>query len=382
VDIYNKKSRWKYLIFISAIIIGIGSLFYTDKMVDELKNEERKNIELWAEATRQLAQPDLNDKDLGFLLQVIQNNKSVPVVLTNSKGEIISYRNLDSLKVKDEKYMRMMLKEMKATHDSIVVELGSNEKNTIYFRDSLILRKLFYYPYIQLTIIFLFIIIAYFAFSSSRKAEQNQVWVGLSKETAHQLGTPTSSLLAWVELLKGREGMKDTVTELEKDVKRLEVITDRFSKIGSKPILKMTNVKLVLNNSIDYLKTRASKRIHFILEDPEIPVYAPISVSLFEWVIENLFKNAVDAIENEGSITIRVKENAKNVTIDIIDTGKGIAKGKFKTIFKPGYTTKKRGWGLGLSLTKRIIHEYHNGKISVFSSEPEKGTTFRIMLRR
>ncbi len=382
MDIYNKKSRWKSLIFISAIIIGIGSLFYTDKMVDELKDEEHKNIELWAEATRQLAQPDLNDKDLGFLLQVIQNNKSVPVVLTNSKGEIISYRNLDSLKVKDDKYMKMIIKEMKATHDSIVVELGANEKNIIYFKDSLILRKLFYYPYIQLTIIFLFIIIAYFAFSSSRKAEQNQVWVGLSKETAHQLGTPTSSLLAWVELLKGRKGMENTVLELEKDVKRLEVITDRFSKIGSKPLLKMTNIKLVLNNSIDYLKTRASKRIHFILENPEIPVYAPISVSLFEWVIENLFKNAVDAIENEGTITIRVKENAKNVTIDITDTGKGIAKSKFKTIFKPGYTTKKRGWGLGLSLTKRIIHEYHNGKISVLNSEPDKGTTFRILLRR
>jgi signal transduction histidine kinase len=351
-------------------------------MVDELKDEEHKNIELWAEATRQLAQPDLNDKDLGFLLQVIQNNKSVPVVLTNSKGEIISYRNLDSLKVKDDKYMKMIINEMKATHDSIVVELGANEKNIIYFKDSLILRKLFYYPYIQLTIIFLFIIIAYFAFSSSRKAEQNQVWVGLSKETAHQLGTPTSSLLAWVELLKGRKGMEDTVLELEKDVKRLEVITDRFSKIGSKPLLKMTNVKSVLNNSIDYLKTRASKRIHFILENPEIPVYAPISVSLFEWVIENLFKNAVDAIENEGTITIRVKENAKSVTIDITDTGKGIAKSKFKTIFKPGYTTKKRGWGLGLSLTKRIIHEYHNGKISVLNSEPDKGTTFRILLRR
>lgn len=382
MDIYNNKIRWKSIIFIAAVIIGIGSLFYTDRLVDELKFEERKNIQLWAEATKQIAEPDLTDKDLGFLLQVIQNNNTVPVILTNKQGQIISHRNLDSTRLNDESYMQDMLMQMRAKHDSIIVDLGDKELNVIYFQDSNILRKLLLYPYIQLAIIFLFIIIAYFAFSSSRKAEQNQVWVGLSKETAHQLGTPTSSLLAWVELLKSREGLDDIVDELGKDVNRLEVITERFSKIGSKPLLKISDVKILLNNSIDYLKTRASKRIRFVLEEPEKAVMVPLSISLFEWVIENICKNAIDAIDKEGSIVIKVKENPKYIFIDITDSGKGIAKSKFKTVFKPGYTTKKRGWGLGLSLTKRIVEEYHNGKIFVLNSEVDKGTTFRIMLKR
>jgi len=382
MDIYNNKGRWKSLIFLAAVIIGIGSLFYTDKLVDELKTEERKNIQLWAEATKQLAEPDLTDKDLGFLLQVIQNNNSVPVILTNKHGQIISHRNLDSSRVNDSTYMLYMLQQMRSRHDSIVVNLGQNELNIIFFQDSNILRKLLRFPYIQLAVIFLFIIISYFAFSSSRKAEQNQVWVGLSKETAHQLGTPTSSLLAWVELLKSRKGLDDIVNELGKDVHRLEVITERFSKIGSKPLLKETDIKILLNNSVDYLRTRASNRIRFVLEEPNKTVIIPLSVSLFEWVIENICKNAIDAIDKEGLIAIRVKENPKNIFIDISDTGKGIAKSKFKAVFKPGYTTKKRGWGLGLSLTKRIVEEYHSGKIFVLTSELDKGTTFRIVLKR
>ncbi|PLW98672.1 MAG: ATP-binding protein, partial [Marinilabiliales bacterium] len=242
--------------------------------------------------------------------------------------------------------------------------------------------QLSYYPYIQLGVIFLFILVSYFAFSVSRKAEQNQVWVGMSKETAHQLGTPISSLLAWLELLKIEGVRQDVYQEVEKDVKRLETITERFSKIGSAPVLKPINIVEVIDNAVQYIKSRASKKIQFVVDQPNDEILIPLNVALFEWVIENICKNAIDAMDGNGTIEINVQDHTQVVYIDIKDTGKGIPKSKFKTIFQPGYTTKERGWGLGLSLTKRIIESYHSGKVFIKSSELGKGTVFRIALKR
>ena len=270
---------------------------------------------------------------------------------------------------------------MKKNKNRIEIKVGKKNKNYIYYKESYLLLQLKYYPYIQLFIILLFITVAYFAFSSSRNAEQNKVWVGLTKETAHQLGTPTSSLMAWAELIKTRLQDSEFADEFEKDVKRLEIITDRFSKIGSVPKLIPSSLSETIESSISYLKSRSSTNISFKIDCEDQNIIIPLSRNLFEWVIENLCKNAIDAISGKGSIQISVKRVNKKVVIDISDSGKGIAKSKFKTIFKPGYTTKTRGWGLGLSLAKRIIENYHSGKIFVLSSEIGKGTTFRIILK-
>lgn len=383
MNIYEKKQRWKLFLFLGAVIIGIGSLTYTNKLVKDLSQEERQKVELWAEATQQLISADYENYDLSFQLLVIQNNNSIPVIQTDSAGEIKTYRNLDSTKVANNPdYLYDQLEIMKSENDSMVIDLGDGDRNYLYYRDSIFLRQLQYFPYVQLGVIVLFILVSYFAFSSSRKAEQNKVWVGLSKETAHQLGTPTSSLNAWVELLKQEIPASSTVKELENDVKRLEKITERFSKIGSKPVLVPTRLKKVLEVSIDYLLSRSSNKISFGLniEDPDIS--APLNVALFEWVIENVCKNAMDAMEGKGKINIKVEDHTQIVYIDVTDTGKGIPKAKFKTIFKPGYTTKQRGWGLGLSLSKRIVETYHEGKIFVLSSEEDSGTTIRIVLKK
>jgi hypothetical protein len=365
-----------------AVIIGVSSLLYTNSLVKTLAAEEQVRVELWAEATRQLANTNLEDKDFGFLLQVLQNNKTVPVILTDNEGNIVSYKNLDSVKAGDETYLRHQLDIMKEQNDSILIDLGGDDRNYIYYKNSIILTKLTWYPLIQMGVILLFILVSYFAFSASRKAEQNKVWVGLSKETAHQLGTPTSSMLAWIELLKGRNAVPDILPEMEKDVKRLEKITERFSKVGSIPKIKPVSLEPVLNNTFEYLRPRSSGKVRFELNLPDQLSPVPLNVSLFEWVLENICKNALDAMEGEGVIKISVKENAAVFTIDISDTGKGIPKSKQKTIFKPGYTTKERGWGLGLSLTKRIVEEYHHGKIFVHNSDINKGTTFRILLNK
>lgn len=377
--IYSKKQYWKILLLFAAIIIGFSSLHYTNKLVKQISVEEDKKVKTWAEATRKIIDPDVSEKDMIFLLAVIENNKTVPAILTDSAGNIVSHNNLDSIKSLDTSYVSKRLEHMKKQKKPILVTFGG-EKNYIYYEDSYILQQLIYYPYIQLGVILLFILVAYLAFSASRKAEQNQVWVGLTKETAHQLGTPTSSLLAWTELLKERLAEPELVSELEKDVKRLELITDRFSKIGSKPTLKPTDLKSTIISAVDYLKNRTSDKIKFSFDFPEEEIVCPISKSLFEWVVENLCKNAVDAISSSGLITITLKQIKNKIIIDFTDTGKGIPKSKFKTVFKPGFTTKARGWGLGLSLAKRIIETYHMGKIFVHSSEQGKGTTFRIIL--
>ena len=363
-----------------AVIIGLISIYYTTTLVNKLSHEERKKVELWAEGMKQLADvTDLN-QNVGFIFEVIENNETVPVIVTDSIGEILFFRNLDSLRVTDDEYMKKELAVMKEENKPIIIKVTDEITQYVYYENSLLLKKLFYYPFIQIGVIFLFILVSYLAFSASRKAEQNQVWVGLSKETAHQLGTPTSSLLAWVELLKTKPESLEIASEVEKDVKRLELITERFSKIGSRPVLESSNIVDTVNYALDYIERRISKKIIVKKDFSQKEIYAKINEPLFEWVLENLCKNAVDAMESKGTLTINVVDNNQFVYVDVNDTGKGIPKTKFKTVFSPGFTTKKRGWGLGLSLTKRIIEEYHNGKIFVKRSELNKGTTFRVVL--
>lgn len=382
MNIYLRKQIWKLFLLVIAIIIGVSSLLYTHQLVKQLSTEERKKMELWAEATQKLGDPETHEQDYNFLLKVIQNNTTVPVIVFDKKENIVFKRNLDSLKMSNEKYVKRQLQKMKEENDTIKISLLDNEYQYIYYRDSMLLTKLMYYPYIQLGVILLFILVSYFAFSISRRAEQNKVWVGLSKETAHQLGTPISSLLAWVELVKLKEHGNIPIADIEKDVKRLKKITERFSNIGSVTRLKNENVIHVLQSSTDYLKSRISDKANINIEKSNDEIIVPLNAELFEWVIENVCKNAVDAIGGQGNITINIQEWKKKVIIDIKDTGKGIQKSQQKAIFKPGYTTKQRGWGLGLSLSKRIIEVYHSGKIFVAHSELNKGTTFRIILHK
>ena len=380
MNIYNLRLKWKFFLLICAIAIGISSLLYTNYMVKKLSAEERKKMEIWAEATRMIGESDIDDPNLDFYLYVIENNTTIPVIVVDKNQQIAAYRNLDSIKVNNPDYVKRRLEYMKGKYQPITIDLIDDIQYG-YYDDSSTLYQLSYYPYIQLGIIFLFIGVAYFAFSTSRKSEQNQVWVGLSKETAHQLGTPVSSLLAITELLKIQMHDQALVAELEKDVSRLHAITERFSKIGSKPATPMADVGHAIANSLNYIRKRSSDKVSINYQQPDDAVMVPLSEPLFNWVIENLCKNALDAMAGVGTINIELKPTNNQVLIDVSDTGKGIPKSKFKTIFNPGYTTKSRGWGLGLSLTKRIIEDYHNGRIFVLRSDPDKGTTFRIVLK-
>lgn len=500
MNIYARKQRWKLGLAATALLIVMLSFWYTHNLVKqiaqeekikaqiwvkaiqqraqlikftnrafgEIKKEERKKAELIAEAFKQLNQFE-NSSDINFVLKVLQENTTVPVILINDNGEITS-RNLDSLRSRDTIFLRQELRRMKEKYEPVVInyykkfnsylyyndskvfsdiqavfdnlkksfeevavntaevkviftdaskrriiaysekvdtsmisspeklratlqelaaenlpisiDLGEGETNYIFYAESDLLTKLRYYPYVQFGVIGLFLIIAYILFSTARKAEQDQVWVGMSKETAHQLGTPLSSLMAWNDHLLAQGVDESIVNEMQQDVKRLNTITDRFSKIGSQPTLTLENINETLSESIDYLRKRTSKNVLYVLNLPEEVIYAYLSKPLFEWVIENICKNAVDAMEGKGKITVDLIGVPEGLKINIIDTGKGIPKSKFQTVFEPGYTTKSRGWGLGLSLCKRIIETYHKGKIYVFNSEPNKGTTFRIEMKR
>lgn len=382
MNIYTQKQRWKILLLIAALLIGTTSLWYTNRLVKKLSEEERKKIELWAEATRRLADVSEINSDINFLSNVISNNNTIPVIWADDKFVVISYRNLDSLKALEKGYLEKQVEVMRIEHVPIEIKIGKNLKQYILYKDSELLIRLRYYPFFQLAVIALFLFVSYLAFSSSRKAEQNQVWVGMAKETAHQLGTPLSSLMAWLELLKMRGMSIEYTTEIEKDIHRLQTITERFSKIGSAPALSKVNVYDVLNRSVDYIKTRSSGSVEFVIDPSSTEIFAPMNVPLFEWVIENILKNALDATSGKGKISLHITDQQQFVYIDISDTGKGIPKASYRTIFKPGYTTKNRGWGLGLSLSKRIIEEYHDGQIFVKSSEINKGTTFRIVLNK
>jgi signal transduction histidine kinase len=360
----------------------MGSLIYTQNLVGKLKVEERKNVELWAEATRLISLPDTT-QNVEFLSTIIENNNTVPVILTDESDSIISVRNFDPDKKEDFKYFRKELEKIKEENEPIVNNLENGHFNLIYYKDSIILTMLIFYPFIQLSIIILFILVSYQAFRSSRKAQQNQVWVGMSKETAHQLGTPTSSLAGWIEILQNNYPDIPVTAELARDVERLEKVTERFSRIGSKPSLTKENIVIIVSRTVDYLKSRASSKVKFIYDyNSKSEILVPVNSALFEWVIENVSKNAIDAMEGSGEITIRIAETEKHALIDILDTGKGIPKSAFKKIFNPGFTTKQRGWGLGLSLARRIVEEYHNGKIFVRQSEVGKGSCIRIVMNK
>ncbi|NVO08579.1 MAG: HAMP domain-containing histidine kinase [Bacteroidales bacterium] len=380
MEIQHNKLRWNLIIILIAGLI-FSSLIFTNSLVKELSVEERKKIELWAEGMKQLSNIDNSNKDITFIFEVIQNNTTVPVILTDEKDSILSYRNFSFPKNDSHKNVETILNKMRNSHEPILVTLLDGKKNYIYYKDSTTLVRLTYYPYILISIIIVFLIITYFAFSQARKAEQNRIWIGLAKETAHQLGTPTSSLLACLDILKEGTHNQAIAIELEKDIFRLEKIADRFSKIGSIPSLEQKNIIEIINVSTDYLKSRVSNRIKFTrLYDEKDSLFIPINAILIEWVIENIVRNAVDAIHGDGEIIFSIHDHIQVVYVDISDNGKGIPKSKYKKIFEPGYTTKSRGWGLGLTLSKRIIEEYHNGKIFINYSEINKGTSFRIVL--
>ena len=382
LNIFRHKTLWKLFLLLFAVIIGMGSLIFTDYLVSKLKTEERKNVELWAEAIRLVSISDSN-QDVNFLSSIIDNNTTVPVILTDESDNIISSGNFDASRIRDPKFMKKKLQKIKEKNKPIVINLGNGHYNLIYYKDSTILTMLIYYPYIQLGIIILFILVSYLAFSTSRKADQNEVWVGMSKETAHQLGTPTSSLAGWIEILQHKYPNISITRELALDVKRLEKVTERFSRIGSKPALTNENISEIISRTVEYLKSRTSSKVRFINDytiDKEVIV--PVNSALFEWVIENVSKNAIDAMEGSGDIIYHIAETDKNAIIDITDTGKGIPKSAFKKIFNPGFSTKQRGWGVGLSLAKRIIEEYHHGKIFVRHSEVGKGSCIRIVMNK
>lgn len=381
MNFYTHKNEWKVALFIIAIIIGVLSLTYTGKLVSKMEVEERKNMEIWAEAQAAIANISDMNQEINFYLNIITKNTTIPVILVNDNDSIVTAKNFKKSKEHNQKYLYRKLEKMKGAHKPIEIDFLDGSKNYIYFEDSIILKQLSIYPFVQLGIISLFILISYIAFSSSRKAEQNQVWVGMSKETAHQLGTPISSLMAWVEILEQNDGNKSYINEMEKDVTRLQMIAERFSKIGSLPEIPLTNLRQVISAAIDYMKIRTSKNVNFELHyNTSGEVILPLNSSLFHWVIENLIRNSVDAMNGKGTISLYLVENDKEAIIELSDTGKGIPKKRHKSIFNPGYTSKERGWGLGLSLAKRIIENYHNGKISVANSELNQGTTFKIIL--
>jgi signal transduction histidine kinase len=502
LNIYERKKRWKLLLFAVAIAIVAGSMWYTNVIVKKVAEQEQMNIKIWAdaihrkttlvqyiekffeqireedrkrvtllsEAYRQLIRTDDPNVDLTFYVDIIKSNTTIPVVLTDEDGKIINTKNVnfdqdtvlflqgqlleefstyppiparyfqqkmnylyykdswlhselhdvlndlvrsffseivinsasvpviitDSTRKKvidfgniapdrimDPDFVEHTIAEMESSNDPIEIELAELGKSYIFYKGSHLLTQLTFYPVVQLTVIALFLFIGYMMFNTARRSEQNQVWVGLAKETAHQLGTPLSSMIAWMELLKMENISHDAINELNKDVNRLEKITDRFSKIGSVPKLTEENIVEVIYNSVAYLKTRTSRKINYIIKPGhDTVITAPINIHLFEWVIENITKNAIDAMGTKGTFSVNIEEQNGHVVIDLSDTGKGIPKSKFKSVFNPGFTSKKHGWGLGLSLADRIIRNYHRGKIFVKSSSIEKGTTFRILLRK
>jgi len=384
LDFYFRKRRWKILLLLLAVVIGIGAFLYTNWLVKNMAREERKSVELWAEATQKLVSADINtDQDITFLNDIIVGNTTIPIIVTDSLDHIRDSRNISFSEKNKEKVLLRELHKMKEQNEPIIISVSETNKQYLYYRDSILLVNLKFYPIVQFGVIILFILVAYVAFNSSRNAEQNQVWVGMSKETAHQLGTPISSLMAWVELLKMQNIDENLIQEFEKDTERLQKITERFSKIGSIPELIPTDVAETIRSTIEYLKTRSSGKVKFILDfDPDKRYEAPLNSPLFSWVIENLCKNAIDAMNNTGTIQVSISEKVDQLFIEVSDTGKGISKAYFKTVFQPGFTTKKRGWGLGLSLAKRIVENYHKGKIFLRQSEINKGTTFRIVLNK
>lgn len=366
----------KIILVVAAIVIAVASLMVSHLLVKDLQREERNKMEVWAQAMQSLQEAD-ETTDLALVLSVIQGNKTIPVIVLDRDGQVMDYRNVDVNKTDSAQYVSDYGHRMyNAGH---YIQIGDSiDYQLVCYDESTLLKRLSQYPYWQLGIVMIFVVVAIFALLSSKRAEQNKVWVGLSKETAHQLGTPISSLMAWVEILKENYPDDDLIPEMNKDVKRLELIAERFSKIGSLPEPVDASMNEVLVHVIDYMDRRTSKKVEIVSELPGEDVVVKMNASLFEWVIENLCKNAVDAMEGCGRIVLSLHDEGSKVAIEVTDNGKGIRKKDLKNVFTPGFTTKKRGWGLGLSLAKRIVEEYHKGRIYVKSSEVGVGTTFRI----
>ncbi|MEJ8757646.1 ATP-binding protein [Pontibacter sp. H259] len=392
IPIYSQKNRIKFIVVIIALIIGAATIIYTNILVSKLSEREQELVQLYAKGLRYMISAPSDDNIVFIEEEILSANTTVPVILTDENENILDSKNIDIPRniaddpEKVNKLLQSQIERMKEQHEPIVVPWAEGSVNYVFYKDSDLLSQLRYYPYVQLMVIACFALMAYFAFSYSRKAEQNRVWVGLAKETAHQLGTPLSSLMAWYEYMKASPKFENEpiVAELWKDIRRLEVITERFSNIGSVPLLRDENIFQVTQNAINYLQNRISSKVDMqVLSNFSPEITAKVNVPLFDWVIENICKNAVDAMEGRGSITLKMVLLGKsNIAIDITDTGKGIPKSKLDSVFLPGYTTKKRGWGLGLALAKRIIDNYHQGRLYVRASEIGKGTTFRIVLNR
>lgn len=378
-SIYDIQQYTKAVFIVLAVIIAGLSFYVTHNLVESLSMEEKARMEIWANATRELV--SMSDGcDLTFVQEVISENTTIPVVLADTSFRVLSYRNLE----KDdytEAELTAIARSFAAARKSIIVTMDDGEKQYICYGNSLLLKKLAYFPIVQFMVVALYLLLVVLVLLAMKRAEQNKVWVGLSKETAHQLGTPISSMLAWTEILKTKYPDDKMMFEMEKDVNRLRTIAERFSQIGSKTEFELVEINQLITKSLTYIRTRISKKVNIEFCSGST-YYVMINIPLFEWVIENLCKNAVDAMNGEGGITIYIGDKESNVFIDITDTGKGISKKNIKKVFNPGFTTKKRGWGLGLSLAHRIIEEYHKGKIYVKHSEINKGTTFRIELKK
>jgi two-component sensor histidine kinase len=374
--------NWKsFLVFAALTIVGT-TLFYTNRLATRLSFEEKKNVQHLADGFRIMANGKENPELFSYILGYMDSNTSIPVIMADESGEVIDYKNVDTGKVNDvPAFLKRKMNEFKAEHEPIVTDFGTGS-SYIYYGESYLLRQLRYFPSIQMTVIILFLIVVIIAVSTAHRSMQNQVWVGLSKETAHQLGTPLSSITGWLELLKDNEENLDAVHEMQKDLSRLQLVADRFSKVGSAPQLEEENLMIRLHSMVDYMQKRSPSKVSIRLTTNEEEIPVNISGPLFDWVIENLIRNALDAMDGVGEIKIEVLNYPQHVTIDLSDTGKGIVRHQMKKVFTPGFTTKKRGWGLGLSLARRIIKQYHHGSIFVKNSEPGKGTTFRIILRR
>ena len=379
---FNRTRTIKFSLILIAVLLGVASLIFSNRLVSDLAEEESTRMEIWTEAMRTFNEAD-EGTDLSLVLTVIRGNHTIPVIVLDSKGSIESYSNVRIQSSDTLGYLMQRAAAMREAGHIIRMNLSDpDEYYEVCYDDSLMLKRLEVYPYVQFGVFIIFVAVALFALLSMKRSEQNRVWVGLSKETAHQLGTPISSLMAWTEILRTTYPDDDLIPEMGKDVHRLEIIAERFSKIGSQPETTPEDLGESLQRVVDYIGRRTSEHITITLHRSERPVIVRMCSPLFEWVIENLCKNAIDAMDGEGSINIHMTETDERVFIDIEDTGKGIQKSHFSTVFSPGFTTKKRGWGLGLSLAKRIIESYHKGRIYVKHSELGKGTTFRIELRR
>ncbi|GEP91911.1 Histidine kinase-, DNA gyrase B-, and HSP90-like ATPase [Chitinophaga terrae (ex Kim and Jung 2007)] len=380
---FKQYIGWRFVLASIAVVIIGATIWFVSSLSRKIQEEERKKVATWVEANRELLQSD-SETNLNLAVDIVTNNTTIPLILTDEAGNILDSRNFDTTLIREPQFLQKQLKAFKKQHPPFIMEVDARKNlyNYIYYGDSLILRQIRYYPYIQLIVVALFIGLALFAISSTNRATQNQVWVGLAKETAHQLGTPLSSMEAWLEILRENESNASITAELSKDVDRLKLITERFSKIGSVPQLEETDLIAQIENMVAYIRKRSPQKVQLTTHSDEDELTVMISPPLFDWVVENLLKNALDAMEGKGKIDINIQNHPTYVTIDVADTGKGIPKMNFEKVFKPGFSTKKRGWGLGLSLARRIIEDYHRGRLYVKSSELNKGTVFRILLRK